>query len=121
MRKLSKKKTSKKSSAIEQFSGTAVGALVEDFDSKLSVVAEDVLGLHKKVDGISDDLETVKSDLETVKSNVVIMASDLETVKSNVDIIKMDIEFIKHDLRKKVSYDDFVALEKRVAIIENKI
>mgnify|MGYP001597802554 CR=1 FL=1 len=38
------------------FSGTEVGVLIEEFISQVKFIAEDVFGLHNKVDKISDDL-----------------------------------------------------------------
>ncbi len=38
----------------------------------------------------------------------------------NTEIIKGDIELIKYDLHTKVSYEEFVALEKKVLMLEKK-
>ena len=80
------------------FTGTEVGALVEDFTSQVKLVAEDISGLHDKVDRISRDLNAVKEDVE---------------------VIKMDIEVIKHDLKNKISREEFAVLERRVALLES--
>jgi hypothetical protein len=37
-----------------------------------------------------------------------------------MQIVKSDIEFMKGSLRKKVDYDEFEALEKRVMMLEAK-
>jgi len=79
-------------SSEKAFTATEVGAMIESFDDKLTLVADDLSGLRVKVDGIADDVET----------------------------IKMDIEFIKHDLRNKVGRDEFAVLEKRVSMLESK-
>jgi hypothetical protein len=42
-------------------------------------------------------------------------------MKVDIEIIKNDIEIIKNSLRKKVDFEEFEALEKRVRILESKI
>ena len=36
-------------------------------------------------------------------------------------IVKTDIGFIKGDLKRKVDYDEFIALERRMSAVEAKI
>ena len=43
------------------------------------------------------------------------------TLTEDMQIVKTDLEFIKSSLRKKVDYDEFSALEKRVALLEAKV
>lgn len=81
------------------FTGTEVGALVEDFTSQVKLVAEDVSGLHDKVDKMGNDIVLIKEDVE---------------------VIKMDIEVIKHDLKNKIGRDEFAVLERRVALLESR-
>ena len=45
----------------------------------------------------------------------------LEELKEDVGIIKTDIEFVKGDLKKKVDYDEFQALEKRFTLLESRV
>ena len=68
------------------------GILKEDFDSKLQLIGE---------------------QYGTIKEMMGSLAEDMQ-------IVKTDIEFIKGSLRKKVDYDEFQALEKRVATLESK-
>jgi hypothetical protein len=39
----------------------------------------------------------------------------------DVQIIKSDVQFLKVELKRKVDYDEFDALVKRVALLESKI
>ncbi len=68
------------------------GIMKEDFDSKLQLIGE---------------------QYGTIKGMMGALAEDMQ-------IVKTDIEFIKGSLRKKVDYDEFQALEKRVAMLEAK-
>jgi hypothetical protein len=38
----------------------------------------------------------------------------------DLEIVKKDLTFIKQDLKRKVDYDEFSALEKRVLALENR-
>ena len=43
------------------------------------------------------------------------------SLAENLEIVKMDIEFIKSGLKKKVDYEEFEALEKRLILLEAKM
>ena len=73
-----------------------VGALLEDFNSKIELVAEQT------------------SQIPSIKEKIDFMAEDIE-------IIKTDLEFIKGSLKKKVDVDEFSALERRVIVLESKL
>ena len=71
---------------------------------------------------------------ESVKGEVKIIAEQYGGIKKILDshtemigkvmedmtVVKMNIEFIKGALKKKVDYDEFIALERRVTFIEAK-
>lgn len=83
------KKSRKKNSDLE------IGVLLEDFNSKFDLVAEQtsqIPEIKNKVDGLVE----------------------------NMEIVKTDLEFIKHALKKKVDVDEFAVLERRVALLENR-
>ncbi len=69
-----------------------IGIVKEDFDSKVELIGEQYGTIKEMMGTIAEDMEIVKSD----------------------------IEFIKGSLRKKVDYDEFQALERRVAMLEAK-
>lgn len=70
-----------------------VGALTEDFNDKLSGVAEMVGSLM----------------------------TDMTGVKDKLDVIQSDVEIIKNDLKQKVDRSEFEALVKRVSFVEKKL
>ncbi|KKU21726.1 MAG: hypothetical protein UX33_C0023G0009 [Candidatus Azambacteria bacterium GW2011_GWC1_46_13] len=47
--------------------------------------------------------------------------SEIDKILKRHDIIKADIEFLKGGLKKKVDYEEFAALERRLALVESKI
>ena len=76
-----------------------VGAMIEHFDEKLSLVAEQVGHITKVVENHTKILENHSESIE---------------------IIKINIEFIKSGLKKKVDAEEFVALEHRVSLLESR-
>ncbi len=76
-----------------------LGALVEDNGHKISAVAE--------------QFGDIKQTLDSHGQMIGKLAEDMEIVKTNV-------EFMKDSLKKKVDYDDFIALERRVHTLESK-
>jgi len=82
------------------------GFLMEHFDDKISAVVEQFGDIHKKLDSHTQILD---SHTEMIGS-----------MKENIEVIKDDIAIIKTDLKKKVDYDEFATLEKRVARLESK-
>jgi hypothetical protein len=76
-----------------------VGTLKEDFDARVDVLAEGWKMTKDKVDATFEMVGEIKKDIEVMKS---------------------DIAFIKNELKQKVDRDEFVALEKRLILLENK-
>jgi len=76
-----------------------MSALSEDFQGKVKFVAEQFIDLNRKIDTNTEMVGELAENLEIVKTNV---------------------EFIKDSLKKKVDYDDFIALERRVHSLESK-
>ena len=55
------------------------------------------------------------------KENEIIIEVELPGMrKEDIEITKMDIESIKHMLKKRVDFDEFATLEKRVSILERR-
>ena len=76
-----------------------IGAVSEDFQGKVTVVAEQYGTIVKKLDSHTEMIGKLAVDMEIVKTNV---------------------EFMKDSLKKKVDYDEFIALERRVHSLEGK-
>src|SRR3989344_2851087 len=76
-----------------------MGALVEDFTSKIQLIAETLRGMH-------DQLIALRN----------MVAQNTE----DIEIIKADLHIIKDDLKEKVGRDEFKVLERRVGMLEQK-
>ncbi len=77
-----------------------VGIFKEDLESKINLIAEQC-----------QDIKSIQ------KSHTGMIGSMME----DVQIIKSDVQFLKRELKRKVDYDEFDALAKRVALLESKI
>jgi hypothetical protein len=76
-----------------------LGVLMESMNDKIDLVVEQYGDIKKTLDQHTDMMGNLMVD---------------------VSIVKEDIEFIKHGPKKKVDLDEFVALEKRVMLLEKK-
>ncbi len=77
-----------------------VGIFKEDLESKINLIAEQY----------QDIKVTQKTQIEMIGA-----------LMEDVQIIKSDVQFLKVELKRKVDYDEFDALAKRVALLESKI
>jgi len=105
-----------------------MGALSEDTQSKISAVAEQFSGMQEQFVEMREQFvgmqeqftgmqETLNSHTETLESHTEMIGQ----IKEDVEIIKMDIEFIKGGMKKKVDYDEFAVLEKRLSLLESRV
>ncbi len=76
-----------------------VGIFKEDLESKINLIAE--------------QYQEIKT---TQKTQTEMIGSLME----DVQIIKSDVQFLKVELKRKVDYDEFDALTKRVSLLEAK-
>lgn len=83
-----------------------LGALVEDNNHQLRAVAEQYGDIKKTLD---EHTEKFDSHTEMIGKLLV-----------DVDIVKTNVGFMKNELKKKVDYDEFIALERRVHSLESK-
>ena len=98
-------------SSEKSFTTTEVGAMIESFDEKLTLIAEDVSGLHQKFDLMAIEISQIKSRLDIIEMRVGKLGKDMSEVKSEVKAIRRDLEG-------KVDHKEFSALERRVSVLE---
>ena len=78
--------------------------VAEDRDSKIAVIAEQYGDIHKNIDSIK---ATVESNTEMIGK----LATDMTIVKEQVEIISSG-------LKRKVDFEEFAALQRRVSALE---
>jgi len=105
-----------------------LGALCETHDESLKAINENFFIVNRKLDEHTKILDghTKKLDEHTkiLDGHTKKLDSHSEMIGSlmeNMEIVKGDISVIKGDLKKKVDYDDFLSLVRRVQKIEAKI
>ena len=77
-----------------------VGIFKEDLESKINLIAE---------------------QYQEIKSAQINHTEMIGALLEDVQIIKSDVQFLKVELKRKVDYDEFDALTKRVLLLEAKI
>ena len=95
-----------------------VGALSEDFQGKVSAIAEQFGGLNRRLDELDERMEERFTKVNKTLSAHTEMIGNLA---EDVTIIKANVALLKSAVATKVDYKDFSALEKRVRIIETKL
>lgn len=83
-----------------------IGALKEDFDSKVELIVEQYADIKK----------TLNSHSKMLESHTEMIVS----MKEDIEVMKVDVSFIKSGLKQKVDAEEFGALERRVALLEAK-
>lgn len=91
-----------------------LGVLKEDFDSKVNVVCEQY-GDIKKTQNQHTKM------IGFLQENMVMMQETMKIMQENTEIMKADLEIIKNSVKRKVDYDEFEALSKRVLLLEAKV
>jgi hypothetical protein len=82
-----------------------------EFQHVVGIFKED---LESKIDLIAEQYQDIKA---TQKTHTEMIGSLME----DMQIIKSDVQFLKRELKRKVDYDEFDALSKRVSLLEEKI
>jgi len=105
-----------------------IGVLSENFTKQVGGVAEQWLGVKKDTGEIKEILNT---HTEILQRHSLILNNHTETLNfhtemigklmTDMTIIKEDIEFLKGGMKRKVDYDEFLALERRTAVLETKV
>lgn len=83
----------------------------EEYQRYLGVVSED---FKSQVKLVAETLEDIQKQLIALREMVAKNTEDIE-------VIKADISSIKFELKRKVSWDEFETLEKRVSALEKKV
>jgi len=91
-----------------------LGVLKEDSDAKFQLLAEQYRSINEK---LASHSEKLASHSEMLSSH----SEKLDALADDIAIMKQDVHFLKGALKKKVDYDEFEALEKRVLSLESKM
>lgn len=87
------------------------GVVLEDINSKMSLVLEGHSVLNKNVDDLKDDAEDLKGEMILLKGSMFLLKDDMGLVKSK-------LTSIENQFKQKVDIDQFEKLEQRVIRLE---
>jgi|GEM_PF-2097124 len=91
-----------------------LGALCETHNEHLKGIREDSIILNRKINNITE----VLSDHTRILNE---HTKKLDSHTEMIGVLMEDVSVIKSDLKRKVDYDDFLALTRRVQKLESKI
>ncbi|MCX6752458.1 MAG: hypothetical protein NTZ87_03095 [Candidatus Nomurabacteria bacterium] len=118
------KNTNKKDEKMNRY----LGALNEIHGETLKGIREGSIVVNRKLDKITETLsehtKILDKHTEILSEHTKKLDSHTEmigTLMVDMTIVKEDLSVIKSDLKKKVDYDEFQSLVKRVQKIEAKI
>ena len=83
-----------------------IGAITENFQHGLSAVAEQLIGMNDKIEVINGRLDKIEVILDSHTEMIGQLMEGQETIKA--------------ELKRKVDYDEFIQLERRVMTLEQK-
>jgi septation ring formation regulator EzrA len=116
---------------VEKMLKRHTGALVEEFQHRVSAIGEQYGSIQKTLNGHTKTLNShteqigklmvkmtsVESEIKDIKSDVKNLRADNLEMRSDIKQVKFDIKF---DLDRKIDKTQFVDLEGRVRILEKK-
>jgi len=92
----------------------------EDYDSKIQLIAKQYESIIERLDSHDAKFASITEKLDSHDARFISIDKKLLNIEKNNEIIKADIAFIKGGLKKKVDFEEFEILERRVAILEAK-
>ena len=83
-----------------------VGIVSENFQDKLSMVAEmvaqnsvDITEMKEDISGIKSDIHDIRYDLNETKKDVSVLKEDVSELKEDVSVLKQDMKGVKSFIR----------------------
>jgi hypothetical protein len=92
--------------------------VVERFEENQKKVIE---VMNHRFDQVDERFNVVDKEIKVMKHDVIGLKDGVHSLKQEVALLHEGQTAIRADLRRKVSYDDFEMLEKRVARLECKV
>jgi hypothetical protein len=97
------------------------GALSEEFQGRVKVVAEQYGDIKKTLDAHTKVLESHTEMIGKIQNTIDAHTEMIGTLMVDVSTVKANVEFLKGGLKKKVDYDEFLALERRLSLVEARV
>lgn len=98
-----------------------IGALSESQTEQLKTIKEGFQIINRKLDEHGKILNSHTEMIGVLMEDVSVLKDDVAVLKDDVAVLKDDMQIVKKELKKKVDYDEFMALVQRVNKLESKI
>ena len=108
-----KKKVTKIESE-KSFEFGQVMTMLEQMSDGIGVIAEDQGEIKNRLGNLEGKFDTLEGKFDTLEGKV-------DRLQEDMDIVKSDVSKIKTDLKRKVDYDEFEKLEKRMLKVERLV
>lgn len=95
--------------------------LAESFESQVKLIAESVSGIQEEFAAIKNIIAEITETISNLQIQVMAIKEMVAKNTEDIETIKMDISIIKNNLKEKVDRDEFVALERRLFLLERKM
>ena len=105
---------------FSQESRRHMSVLGEEFQGRVGEMGKRFDDFDKTLSGVKDEVSEIKQEVLEIKNTQNSHTEMIGKLMTDVEIIKKNVEFLKGGLKKKVDYDEFLALERRLTILESK-
>lgn len=95
-----------------------IGVVLEHIDSKLDLLVEGQQTPDQRMDRLEERIDGL--DAKVDKLDVNFQSFRIE-VNQKFEVITDELHLIRNDLKEKVSRDEFIVMEKRLAHLEKEI
>jgi chromosome segregation ATPase len=93
------------------------GALLEEFQSRTSAIAEHLVGLNDKMNLNTEMIGTLMVDMTEVKEKVDVLTEDMTEVKEKVDILTDDMIEVKEKVG--ILTEDMTEVKGKLDVLSN--
>ncbi|MDZ7611141.1 MAG: hypothetical protein U5L10_01560 [Candidatus Moranbacteria bacterium] len=113
----------------EVFTGTQVGALVEDLNDNIKLMAENLVGTNQRIDNLENRFDNFQEEMYEFRDNAMEefdrINERFDNIESRLDNIESEIKEIKKKIDKKAGKKEVMAkikfLEKELAELKAKV
>lgn len=96
----------------------SVGVITEDLEGKVDLVLEQHGDIMKKLEGHDKRFDVVDKQLGVIATTQGGHTEMIGKVATDLTIVKEQVEIISSGLKKKVDYQEFESLQRRVTALE---
>ncbi|MFH1183004.1 MAG: hypothetical protein V1690_01945 [Candidatus Moraniibacteriota bacterium] len=93
----------------------------KEFKKEIKAQGRKFVSQMKIIDeNIQSRIELLAENILDVREKIAVLTEMVEKNTEDIEIIKLNVELIRGDLKTKVEKEEFLALEKRVFVLEQK-